>query len=51
MNPLLITGSIFVAGEGREALGLAQTDTVWEELNSGSIQHDLPLAQSQNQGN
>lgn len=35
MNPLLITGSIFVAGEGREALGLAQPDTVWEELNSG----------------
>jgi dihydrofolate synthase/folylpolyglutamate synthase len=35
MNPLLITGSIFVAGEGREALGLAQPDSVWEELNSG----------------
>jgi dihydrofolate synthase/folylpolyglutamate synthase len=34
-NPVLVTGSIFVAGEAREALGLAQPDIVWDELNSG----------------
>jgi dihydrofolate synthase/folylpolyglutamate synthase len=28
-GPLLVTGSLFVAGEGREALGLAEPDTVW----------------------
>lgn len=31
--PLLITGSLFVAGEGREAFGLAQPDDVWRALN------------------
>lgn len=31
--PLLITGSLFVAGEGREAFGLAQPDAVWRALS------------------
>lgn len=31
---VLITGSLFVAGEGREAYGLAAGDEVWEELNA-----------------
>lgn len=31
--PLLITGSLFVAGEGREAFGLAQPDDIWRALN------------------
>jgi dihydrofolate synthase/folylpolyglutamate synthase len=35
-NPLLVTGSLFVAAEAREVLGLAQADTYWEELNSNS---------------
>ena len=30
--PLLITGSLFVAGEGREALGLAEPDRAWHAL-------------------
>lgn len=34
-SPLvLITGSLFVAGEGREALGLAAPDDIWDELNT-----------------
>ncbi len=32
-GPLLITGSLFVAGEGREAFGLAKPDPVWRALN------------------
>lgn len=32
-SPLLITGSLFVAGEGREALGLAIPDLHWRQLN------------------
>jgi dihydrofolate synthase/folylpolyglutamate synthase len=32
--PLLVTGSLFVAGEAREALGLAQPDGVWADLNA-----------------
>jgi dihydrofolate synthase / folylpolyglutamate synthase len=31
--PLLITGSLFVAGEGREVLGLAEPDLIWRALN------------------
>jgi hypothetical protein len=31
---VLITGSLFVAGEGREAFGLAAADDEWEELNA-----------------
>lgn len=31
--PLLITGSLFVAGEGREALGLGEPDSEWTRLN------------------
>jgi dihydrofolate synthase/folylpolyglutamate synthase len=32
-SPLLVTGSLFVAGEGREALGLAEPDLEWRKLN------------------
>jgi folylpolyglutamate synthase/dihydropteroate synthase len=32
--PLLVTGSLFVAGEAREALGLAAPDRDWEALNT-----------------
>jgi dihydrofolate synthase/folylpolyglutamate synthase len=32
-GPLLVTGSLFVTGEAREALGLSQHDHVWEDLN------------------
>ncbi|MGH2617633.1 MAG: glutamate ligase domain-containing protein, partial [Thermomicrobiales bacterium] len=35
-NPLLITGSLFVAGEGREAFGLAMPDLAWRALNERS---------------
>ena len=31
--PLLVTGSLFVVGEGREVLGLAEPDLVWRALN------------------
>jgi hypothetical protein len=30
---LLVTGSLFVAGEGREAFGLAEVDRVWREID------------------
>jgi dihydrofolate synthase/folylpolyglutamate synthase len=33
-SPLLITGSLFVAGEGREFLGLADPDLEWRKLNA-----------------
>ena len=33
LGPLLITGSLFVVAEGREALGLAEPDRVWRTLN------------------
>ena len=33
-GPILITGSLFVVGEGREATGLAEPDRVWLALNS-----------------
>jgi dihydrofolate synthase/folylpolyglutamate synthase len=32
-GPVLITGSLFVVGEGREAIGLAEPDLVWRTLN------------------
>lgn len=32
--PLLITGSLFVAGEGREAFGLAEPDHIWQAMNA-----------------
>lgn len=35
--PLLITGSLFVAGEGREALGLAEPDHLWQALNEEKL--------------
>jgi hypothetical protein len=31
--PILITGSLFVVGEGREAIGLAKPDLDWLALN------------------
>jgi dihydrofolate synthase/folylpolyglutamate synthase len=31
--PILVTGSLFVVGEAREALGLATPDAVWNALN------------------
>ena len=31
--PVLITGSLFVVGEGREAVGLAEPDLDWLDLN------------------
>lgn len=33
-GPILITGSLFVVGEGREAIGLAEPDRVWLALNT-----------------
>ena len=33
LAPVLITGSLFVVAEGREALGLAEPDGVWLALN------------------
>jgi dihydrofolate synthase/folylpolyglutamate synthase len=32
-GPLLVTGSLFVAAEAREAFGLAAPDVTWQELN------------------
>lgn len=32
-EPILITGSLFVAGEGREALGLATPDVLWRAID------------------
>jgi dihydrofolate synthase/folylpolyglutamate synthase len=34
--PILITGSLFVVGEGREAFGLAEPDLEWVALNRGA---------------
>ncbi len=31
--PILVTGSLFVVGEGREAIGLADPDPLWRALN------------------
>ncbi len=33
VGPILITGSLFVVGEGREAVGLAEPDLEWLALN------------------
>ena len=35
--PLLITGSLFVAGEGREAFGVAAPDPIWRALNEAHL--------------
>lgn len=34
--PVLVTGSLFVAGEAREALGLAAADTLWKTAAPGA---------------
>lgn len=39
---VLITGSLFVAGEGREALGLAASDDEWEQLNASRLAPIVP---------
>lgn len=36
-SPVLLTGSLFVAGEGREALGIARADDMWRELNEARL--------------
>jgi dihydrofolate synthase/folylpolyglutamate synthase len=36
-EPILITGSLFVAGEAREAFGLATPDLVWRQLNEEKL--------------
>ena len=36
-NPLLVTGSLFVAGEAREALGLAEPDLEWAAINAAHL--------------
>jgi hypothetical protein len=42
-NPVLVTGSLFVAGEAREALGLAEPDHAWRALNAQiSAPHGAP---------
>lgn len=36
-SPLLVTGSLFVAGEAREALGLAEPDLEWAAINAAHL--------------
>ena len=36
-RPLLVTGSLFVAGEVREALGLAEADLEWAAINAAHL--------------
>jgi dihydrofolate synthase/folylpolyglutamate synthase len=36
-GPVLITGSLFVVGEGREAVGLAEPDREWLALNRAGV--------------
>lgn len=36
-SPLLVTGSLFVAGEVREALGLAEPDLEWAAINAAHL--------------
>ena len=36
-RPILITGSLFVVGEGREAVGLAEPDLEWVALNRAGV--------------
>jgi dihydrofolate synthase/folylpolyglutamate synthase len=38
-TPVLVTGSLFVVGEAREALGLAEPDEEWRALNA---MHQVP---------
>lgn len=40
---VLITGSLFVAGEGREAFGLAAADKEWEHLNAIRLAPIAPI--------
>jgi dihydrofolate synthase/folylpolyglutamate synthase len=41
-TPLVVTGSLFVAGEGREALGLATPDLEWRALNEQKTSPSRP---------
>jgi dihydrofolate synthase/folylpolyglutamate synthase len=36
-SPLLVTGSLFVAGEAREALGMAEPDREWAAINAAYL--------------
>lgn len=36
-SPLLVTGSLFVAGEAREAFGLAEPDREWAAINAAHL--------------
>jgi dihydrofolate synthase/folylpolyglutamate synthase len=36
-SPLLVTGSLFVAGEAREALGMAEPDLEWAAINAAHL--------------
>jgi dihydrofolate synthase/folylpolyglutamate synthase len=36
-SPVLVTGSLFVAGEAREALGLAEPDQEWAAINAAHL--------------
>ena len=36
-SPLLVTGSLFVAGEAREAFGLAEPDIEWAAINAAHL--------------
>jgi dihydrofolate synthase/folylpolyglutamate synthase len=36
-SPLLVTGSLFVAGEARETLGLAEPDLDWADINAAHL--------------
>jgi dihydrofolate synthase/folylpolyglutamate synthase len=48
-QPLLVVGSLFVAAEAREALGLAEPDLIWRELNAEYLakpahaRHEQPI--------
>lgn len=37
VSPLLVTGSLFVAGEVREALGVAESDWQWAAINAAHL--------------
>jgi dihydrofolate synthase / folylpolyglutamate synthase len=37
VRPILITGSLFVVGEGREAVGIAEPDLEWVALNRAGV--------------
>ena len=36
-SPLLVTGSLFVAGEAREVLGVAEPDREWAAVNAAHL--------------